>query len=177
MDTIQISTPEEVIASGSSTIKQVMISFNSSRIGFRMAGLDQAIWIDFDFFSPSLLAACRNEEGVQFDLLDEHLYHLVGQPVAWNASRSALLKKGDKFESGSKVTSDEYLVLKQFHLIASPIELRQVIKENAKGVLIKDFTSDSSDLEQSINAFLNPEPVAKVVRKRKTTAKPKTTTK
>lgn len=175
MDNIQVLTPEEVIASGSSTIKQVMVSFKSKKVGFRIAGLEsQSIWIDFDFFSPAMLSACRNEDGIQFDLLDEHLYHLTGQSVAWTAARSALLKKGDKFESGSKVTADEFLVLKGFHLTASPIELRQVIRQNAKGVLIADFTSESSDLEQSINSFLNPAPVAKVVRKRKPATTKKT---
>ncbi len=178
MSDTQVLTPEEVITLGASTIKQVMVSFKSKKVGFRIAGLEtQSIWIDFDFFSPALLSACRTEDGDQFDLLDEHLYQLVGQPVAWNAQRSALLKKGDKFESGAKVTSEEFIVLKQFHLTASPIELRKVLKQSAKGVLIADFTSSDSDLEQSINSFLNPEPEAKVVRKRKAITKAKTTTK
>jgi len=178
MSTTQVSTPQEVIASGSSTIKQVMVSFKSKKVGFRIAGLEShSIWIDFDFFSPAMLSACRNEEGVQFDLLDEHLYHLTGQPVAWTAVRSALLKKGDKFESGSKVTADEFLVLKGFHLTASPIELRQVIKQNAKGVLIADFTSESSNIEKAISSFLNPKVVAKPVRKPRAANKKKTAVK
>jgi len=173
MSESQVLTIEQqtlkTIASGSSTIKSVMISYNTKKVGFRINGIEShlTIWIDFEYFSPGLKAACRTEDGIQFDLLDEHLYHLTGQPVAWTASRSALLKKGDKFESGSKVTADEFMVLKQFHLSASPIELRQVIKQTAKGVCIADFTSDSSDLEKQINSFLNPEPVAKVAPKRK----------
>lgn len=169
----------ETIASGASTIKAVMVSYKTKKVGFRIDGIrsDLSIWIDFKFFAPAMKAACRTEQGVQFDLLDEHLYHLTGQPVEWTPERSALLKKGDKFESGSKVTADEFLVLKQFHLSASPIELRQVIKETAKGVLIGDFTSESSDLEKEISSFLNPTPAAKPVRKRRTTATKKPTAK
>ena len=183
MSTTQVSTVEqqtlETIASGHSTIKSVMVSYKTKKVGFRIDGVrnDLSIWIDFKFFSPGLKAACRTEDGEQFDLLDEHLYHLTGQPVEWDVERSALLKKGDKFESGSKVTAETFMILKQFHLSVSPIELRQVIKQTAKGVLIADFTSEHSDLEKQINSFLNPAPVKPAAKRKPATTRKKATTK
>jgi len=140
----------KTIKKGKSTISKISVSHNEDTeeraVIMYIDGISAgSVYREMDFFAKSLKMACRTKSGKQLDLTDEHLLRLVGQEVAWNQDHSQVLKKGDRFSSGTEVTSESFLVLAQFHLIPDVLKLRKLFKKATGGEVVYSFTSVTNE--------------------------------